>query len=428
MRVGTIAASTYAFGACCALFFFPAAARAQAQSLTVEQAVAEAIQNNLGLVAQRANVSIAQARVLTARLRPNPIVSAAGDHLAVLGTGFDEVNGGGPTELTVRTDFLLERGGKRQNRIEVAQRSRTVTELEFLDALRLVALAVENAAVDVLLAKDNLALARENLESANRIVDVNVTRVRAGDIAEVELIRSRVAALQFSNSVRRVELAERAAQTRLKALLGRAANPTPIVISSDLRRDQAAQTRGELATTAVTSRPDIQALRRDSERASAEVRLQTAQSKVDYTVGTEYRRQQGVNGKSNSLGLFLSAELPVFNRNQGEIERARQELRQSEARVRALELTIRSEVESAYDQWEASRDLLAGIEKQMLGEAREVREVTDYSYRRGEATLLELLDAQRAFNETMQAFNEARAEHARSLYLLEAVSGKAVNP
>ena len=77
---------------------------------------------------------------------------------------------------------------------------------------------------------------------------------------------------------------------------------------------------------------------------------------------------------------------------------------------------------------EAARDLLAGIEKQMLGEARDVREVTDYSYRRGEATLLELLDAQRTFNETMQAFNEARAEHARSLYLLEAVSGKAVNP
>ena len=428
MRVGTIAASTYAFGACCVLFLFPAAARPQAQSLTVEQAVAEAIKNNLGLIAQRSNVSIAEARILTARLRPNPVVSAAGDHLDLLGSGFSEGNGGGPTELTLRTDFLLERGGKRQNRIEVAERSRTVSELEFLDAVRLVALDVENAAVDVLFSKDNLALARENLESANRIVDVNLTRVRAGDIAEVELIRSRLAALQFSNSVRRAELAERAAQTRLKSLLGRAAGPAPINIAGELRRGQAPQSRGELATTAMTSRPDIQAMRRDSERAAAEVRLQTAQSKVDYTVGTEYRRQQGVNGKSNSLGLFLSADLPVFNRNQGEIERARQELRQSEARVRALELTIRSEVESAYDQWEAARDLLAGIEKQMLGEAREVREVTDYSYRRGEATLLELLDAQRAFNETMQAFNEARAEHARGLYLLDAVSGKAVNP
>jgi outer membrane protein, heavy metal efflux system len=428
MRVCAIAASTYVLGACCALFLFPAAARPQAQSLTVEQAVAEAIQNNPGLVAQRANVSIAEARILAARLRPNPVLSTGGDHVDVLGTGFSEENGGGPFEYTVRTDFLLERGKKRQSRVEVAERSRAVVELEFLDAMRLVALDVQNAAVDVLLAKENLALARENLESANRIVDTNMVRVRTGDIAEVELIRSRVAALQFSNSVRRAELAERAAQTRLKSLLGRAANPAPIAIAGELRRNQATHSRAELAGGALTSRPDMQALRRDAERASAEVRLQTAQSKVDYTVGTEYRRQQGVNGRSNSVGFFLSTELPVFNRNQGEIERARQELRQSEARVRALELAIRSEVESAYDQWEASRDLLAGIEKQMLGEAREVREVTDYSYRRGEATLLELLDAQRAFNETMQAFNEARAEHARSLYLLDAVSGKAVNP
>jgi cobalt-zinc-cadmium efflux system outer membrane protein len=64
----------------------------------------------------------------------------------------------------------------------------------------------------------------------------------------------------------------------------------------------------------------------------------------------------------------------------------------------------------------------------MIGEARDVRDITEYSYRRGDATLLELLDAERAFNETMQGYNEARAEYARSLYLLDSVSAKEVNP
>ena len=64
----------------------------------------------------------------------------------------------------------------------------------------------------------------------------------------------------------------------------------------------------------------------------------------------------------------------------------------------------------------------------MLEQAREVREITEYSYKRGDATLLEFLDAQRAFNETMQSYNEARAEYARALYLIDSVSGKAVNP
>jgi cobalt-zinc-cadmium efflux system outer membrane protein len=64
----------------------------------------------------------------------------------------------------------------------------------------------------------------------------------------------------------------------------------------------------------------------------------------------------------------------------------------------------------------------------MHDEARKARETTAYSYRSGEASLVEFLDAQRAFNDTMQTYNEARTEYARSLYLLDSVSGKVELP
>jgi cobalt-zinc-cadmium efflux system outer membrane protein len=124
--------------------------------------------------------------------------------------------------------------------------------------------------------------------------------------------------------------------------------------------------------------------------------------------------------------VFLSVPLPVFNRNQGEIERARQEQRQIQWRIQGLEAAIAGEVENAYQQFQTARSLLDAIAGQMVGQARDVRGITEFSYTRGEATLLQLLDAERAFNETMQAYNEARAEYARNLYLLEAVSGKEV--
>src|SRR5262245_3785588 len=89
--------------------------------LTISQAVAEALENNVGLLAARSNVSIAQARVITAGLRPNPIFSADGDHLPLAGTTFNAENDAGPPEYAVRTDFVIERGGKREQRIEVAQ-------------------------------------------------------------------------------------------------------------------------------------------------------------------------------------------------------------------------------------------------------------------------------------------------------------------
>ena len=60
----------------------------------------------------------------------------------------------------------------------------------------------------------------------------------------------------------------------------------------------------------------------------------------------------------------------------------------------------------------------------MLTQARDVRAITDYAYRRGEASLIEFLDAQRVFNETMQAWNEARAEYARSVFLVRATVGE----
>src|SRR5262249_53436950 len=161
-------------------------------------------------------------------------------------------------------------------------------------------------------------------------------------------------------------------------------------------------------------------------RSQADLRLQIAQGKVDYTVGAQYHRQFS-NARGSSLGLFFSAPLPVFNKNQGEIERARREEMQIQARIRALQKDIGTEVQNAYQQYATAKDLLDSFEKNMLAEAREVRETTVYSYRRGEATFVELLDAQRAFNDTMQGYNEARGEYARSLYLIDSISGKAVN-
>src|SRR5206468_12720791 len=146
--------------------------------------------------------------------------------------------------------------------------------------------------------------------------------------------------------------------------------------------------------------------------------------------GTQVHRQYGdaLLNPGNSLGIFFSLPLPVFNRNQGEIERARQEQQQIAVKIKALQVSIKNEVDNAYVQYMTAQDLLNRIERRMLQQAREVRQTTEYSYRRGEASFVELLDAQRAFKHTMQGYNEARAEYARSLYLIDSISGKVVNP
>ena len=394
------------------------------------QAVQEALEKNLGLLAEKYNLSIAEARIVTARLRPNPVFSFGADYQDWLGAGFTPTKGVGPAEVNFRTDFLLERGGKRKSRIEVAEGARGVAELQLLNSTRTLLLDVENAFIEVILAKENLVLARENLKSFQEIVTINSARVNAGDLAQVELVRSRVAALQFQNAVLQGESKLRTTRARLQTLMGRSVPSPEFDVTGEFRRSDVPVVLTDLRVQALEQRPDLQALVHDQVRSLADIRQQEALGKVDFTVGAQVHRQYGagVQSPGNSLGVFFSMPMPVFNRNQGEIQRARQEERQIEARIQAARADILNEVENAYQQFQTSTALLTSIETGMLQQARQVRETTEYSYRRGEASFVELLDAQRAFNDTMQSYNEARAEFARSLYLIDSITGKGVNP
>ena len=405
-----------------------AAARASAQGglspgapapLTIDQAVAEAIAHNLSIAVERYNVASASARLVTAGLRPNPVLTAS----AMLPDATIYDSNVNPKEGIVRGDFLLERGGKRDRRIEVAQEARAVTDLQLQNTTRTLILGVQSAFIDVQQARADLALARESLNAFNSIVAINTERVRSGDLAAVELARSRLAMLQLQNDVRTRDAKLAVATHRLRALLGRS-DTTPIDTAGEMRRDAAPATLDALQQRAFELRPDLKALEHDQARSTADVRLQSAQGKVDLTLSAEYHRQMAPNSLTgNEWGLFVSAPLPIFNRNQGEAERARQDAMQATARVLALQHDITSELRSAWDQLAATRDLVDTIEQQMLTQARDVRDTTDYSYRRGEASFIELLDAQRTFNDTMQGYNEARAEYARSLYTLDALTG-----
>lgn len=361
--------------------------------------------------------------MITAKLRPNPVLTLTADHLDLLGTGYNAINNGGPNEFSYRTDFVLERGGKRADRVAVAKAERQAAELGVRNVMRQVVYDTQSAFIEVLAAEASLQLAQDNLKSLNGIVDVNAIRVRSGDLAGVELTRSRVAALQYLTAVQQGSLRVSQAKNRLQLLLGRAMLDDGFAVDGVLERRTAVPPLPQLAQGALQARPDLLNLQATQARSQADLRLQIANGKVDYTVGTEYRRQQGIAGTGNSLGFFFSAPLPVFNRNQGEIARAQREIDQAAARIRALQAGVGTELANAYQQYQSSRRQLENIERTMLGQAQEVRRVTEYSYRRGEASLVEFLDAQRAFNDTMESYNQARAEYVRSLYLIEAVTG-----
>ncbi len=394
------------------------------RTVNLEQAIQEALNHNLDLLAERYNLSLAETRMITARLRPNPVASLGYNYIPIPGTGFNYHDGVGPTEWNSRVDFILERGGKRNRRIELARQDREVSELGVQDTIRGIIFAVQSSFVDIQLAKESLVLAQDNLKAFQGIVDVNTARVNAGDLARVELTRIQVAALQFQNAVQQNEMQLNQAKIRLQQLLGRPAGQPDFDIEGDIRRDTTTYDVTQLQSLAQSNRPDIQEIQASQARSQADIRLQIAQGKVDYSVGAQYSYQRVNPGTGNTVSVFFSAPLPVFNRNQGEILRAQRESDQLIARLKAIQNSVDAEVRSAYQGYLTNRNLLQNIETNMVNQAKDVRRITEYSYRRGEASLVELLDAQRAFNDTMQSYNQARADFARSLFLLDSVTGQ----
>lgn len=386
--------------------------------ITVRQAVSEALDHNLSLLAERYNVTVAQAAVVTAGLRPNPVLT-----LNVMRPDGPLVDSGvAVNDAVVRTDYVFERGGKRERRIDQATLARTVAELQLLDATRKLVLDVQTACTDLQLAKLNLALAQENLAAFNNVVAINVERVRTGDLSQVELARSRLAALQFQNDVAQQSTKLATARSRLNVLIGR--KPAELFdVTGELRRDTDVVDHPALEAKALTARPDLRAMRSDLARSAADLRLQLANARIDYTISGEYHRVQGGGLTGNNYGVYFSTPLPIFNRNQGEVARARSQQAQLETRTHALEADVTADLDAALAEYTSARQIVERIETDMRAQARDVRTTMEYSYRRGEASLVEFLDAVRAFNDTTRSYNEARADYARSLYTLDAISG-----
>src|SRR5262249_45926316 len=177
-----------------------------------------------------------------------------------------------------------------ERRIEVSRAARSVAELQFMNTMRTIVLDVQQAFVDVLLAKQNVAIARESLAAFDALVAVNVERVRTGDLSHVELARSRLAALQFQNDLRLQDSKLTVARGRLNTVPGWGGSDA-VDAGGELRRDAQPIDLETLRARSLMQRPDLQALRADQARSAAELRLQLAEGKFDYTISGELYHQ-----------------------------------------------------------------------------------------------------------------------------------------
>jgi outer membrane protein TolC len=396
--------------------------------LTLDEALRMALERNPSVAAARSGVEVAQAGRLGAGLRPNPAVTFESE-------GYPLFESPRPhfldnQELTIRLDQEIELGGRRRLRTEAAEAGVSGAEAALRNERRRLGLDVRRVYFAVVLAKADLDVARAALAEIDRIITLNRARQEQGEISGGEVRRIQVERLRFVDDQFAAELALRNARASLLAFLNAPDLGVEFDVAETLNAaDSAAGAAAAapppgpldpaaLKAQALAARPDLLAARDEARRAQTDTRLQRALGTPNVTVGGGYMRDFGADG----IVFGVTVPLPLSSRNQGGIARADAERRQAEHRAAATATAVLLDVQQAINALEIARARVRYIEREYLAPSRESRDIVMAAYRLGSANLIDFLDAQRSFQDTLRTYNRALYEQRVSAFQLEAAT------
>ena len=354
------------------------------------QEVRDRFQNtNPTLRAGQIGIDESKAQEITAYLRPNPDFGSTLDQIQPFnGNPYRPFGNALPL---FSANYLHERQHKRELRLESARKSTGIAMAQLADQERSLLFNLRNAFVQALQAKAVLALARENLAYYDRLLAVNNDRLKAGDIAQVDLDRLELQRVQYETDIQTAETSVRTAKIQLLMLLN---DRTPIEqfdVTGPFDFSEPLVTLDELRNMALANRPDLQAALQAVEKARTDYRLAVANGSTDPTFGVDVGRNPPIPAY---LGFSVNIPLKIFDRNQGEKARTQLEIRRNQSLHEAAQAQVFSDVDSASATLNGNRSLLRPYKAKYLQLADKVRETVSFAYQHGGSSLLEFLNAQ----------------------------------
>jgi cobalt-zinc-cadmium efflux system outer membrane protein len=405
----------------CALSLLGGQAAGQAKTrVSLEEAIQLAVAHNPSLQATRSQVPQSKAEEITANLRPNPVLSWDTQFVPLFNPSqisADYFNTQAQFDLGL--GYLLERGKKRQHRLEAARNQTSVTVAQVSDAERALVFNVAQQFINVLLAESNIQFANEALKSYQETVNISEERYRAGDISEGDFLKIKLQLLQFQTDVSSAMLARTQALATLRQNLGYESVAQDFDVDGDLQYKPLKLNADDLKATALRSRPDVAAAQKSVTLAHSQHTLELANGKRDLNTSFNYSHVAGLN----TGAFFFNMEIPIFNRNQGEIARTQLAIAQSQSSARAAEETALTDVTNAYETVRNTDQVLQLYSSGYLDQAKQSRDISEYAYRSGAASLLDLLDAERSYRTTQLAYRQSLANYMIALEQLRQAVG-----
>jgi cobalt-zinc-cadmium efflux system outer membrane protein len=376
----------------CALFLLMGvSARAQTRApLTWAEVRQRFEQQNPTLLAGRMNVEESKAQEITAHLRPNP-------SLAILADQIDPFSGGvahGPFAYLLSTatfSYLHERAHKRELRLESAQGATAIAISSQSDLERGLLFNLRGAFVGTLQAKAVLQVARENLNYWDQVLRVSRDRLRAGDLAQVDLDRLELQRVQFEADLQAAEVNLRTAKIQLLLLLNDRTPVEQFDVTGPFDFKEEIPPLDEFRRLAFENRPDLKAAQQAVDKAKTDHKLAVANGSTDPTFAFDVGRNPPID---QYIGVGVSIPLRIFDRNQGEKLRTQLDIDRNQRLLDATQAQVFSDVDSAHAVVSSNLILLRPYKAKYLQQAVRVRETVRFAYEHGGASLLDFLNAE----------------------------------
>jgi len=407
------------------LFAGPRAAaddtKSAAPRLEFDEYLRRVLAANPDLRAARASIDIAQAQIDVAKVFPDPQLTVGVDQ-------YDVTHRGNPTLAGPQLSVPIELGGKRHSRVAVARSALGAVGYDYEDATRTLRGLAADAFVDALVARLVVAQKQSALAHLQRLVAVNERRLAAGDIAQVDFLQSRVEAQQFQAEVMAAQGELHSAEAAMAQLLGPDVEPAFDVVG-DLKSAPAALDVPRLLA-AIDKRSDVRAAATRVQGAEQQIASEEAKRVVDISLGAGWQHSFAVGGDGGArpaelLSGSVSVPLPFSRIYKGELEAARHTHRQTQSQLEATRARARGELRKALALFQAASGRVALYDQGTLSDSLSVLEKILYSYEHGDATLVEVLIAQRTASDVHLAYLDALADRAHALTAVSQAAGLA---
>jgi len=397
--------------------------------ISLDEAIQMALQHNHLLIVMRTTVQQSEAEEVTQGLRPNPTLFADWEYLPLGSPARQnpDVYSGvslpdylkNNTEGDIGLSYLIERGGKRLDRLQAQKDITAQTRSLVADNKRGLSFQVATLFFNAQLAESTLDLADQDLKSFQTTVDISEHQYKAGGLSENNFLMIKLQLLQFEADQEQAQLAKVQSLSDLRELLGYESVTADYDVAGDFKYQPAKVNLEDMQMKALQNRPDLRAAQQGVTAANSQYELQKANGKQDVTVSGNYSHVNAINAAT----VLASIPLPIFNRNQGEIARARYAITQAQEQQIATNGQVLTDVKDAYEGLQSNDRVVQLYISKYLDVATQSRDISEYAYRRGGLALLDFLDAERSYRATELAYRQALASYLLALEQLREAVG-----